>query len=84
MTKLRYKNDPTDSYETEFDSIDLWECLEHYKETGNIEPLENAISINNGNIRRALEIVKELSNWAEPTDNSYLKNRLNNIKNLLR
>ena len=32
--------------EVEFESNDLQKCLDHYKETGNIEPLENAICRN--------------------------------------
>jgi len=77
---------PTNQDESifEFDSTDLWECLEHYKETGEIEPLENAIAYNNGNKRRALAIVNELSEHYQTTDNNYLLNKLTNIKNLLR
>jgi len=80
----KYKNDPRDNYETFFDSTCLWECLEHYKETGNIEPLENAIAFNKGNQRRVFVHINELSDYANSIDNDYLKNKLTNIKNLLR
>lgn len=78
-------NHPANETNTEdfFDSTCLWECLEHYKETGNIEPLENAIAYTNGNKSRAKVQVNELIDYLRPSDNDYLKNKLTNIKNLL-
>jgi len=86
VTGLGNPNHPANRTNTEdfFDSTDLWDCLEHYKETENVEPLESAISYNNGNKRRAVAIVNELLEAHAHTDNSYLKNKLTNIKDLLR
>ena len=45
----------------EFSSLDLEECLDYCKDTGDFEPLENAIFENRRNIKRLKEI-KEIEN----------------------
>jgi len=87
VTGLGNPNHPANRTNTDdfFDSICLWECLDHYKETGNIEPLENAIAFNKGNQRRAVVQVKELIDLYSTLDGKeYIVNKLTNIKNLLR
>ena len=53
MTK--FKNDPTDEYQIEvFSSENLGECLDFYKETKDILPLENAIDVMDEKIQKTI------------------------------
>ena len=49
---------PANEQELQFNSTDLHECLEYFEETGDIEPLRTAISINAGRIRKIKTLLK--------------------------
>ena len=59
------QDNPIDG-EMQFDSTDLYECLDHFEKTGDIEPLKTAISINADRIRRVREYLKAdtITGWA--------------------
>jgi cystathionine beta-lyase family protein involved in aluminum resistance len=50
-------NHPANANEIEvvFESENIQECLDYYKLSGEIEPLENAISLNEENKKKAFE-----------------------------
>jgi hypothetical protein len=53
--KTKFKNDPTDEYEIEvFQSEDLSECLDYYKDTKDILPLENSIDVMEEKIEKTI------------------------------
>ena len=49
---------PANEQELQFNSTDLHECLEYFEETGDIEPLRTAISINADRIRKIKTLLK--------------------------
>ena len=52
---------PANEKETEsFVSIDLQECLDYYKDTRDLAPLENAIFENESNKKRAIKDLTEV------------------------
>ena len=70
--------------ELEFNSTDLFECLDYFKKNDEIEHLETAISLNHKNKSTAKILIQELLDAHNHTHNDYLKNQLTKIKNLLR
>jgi hypothetical protein len=79
-------NDPTEIDELfeDFESNNLEECLNYYKETKEIEPLEFAIADNKLKIETAIDNIQLLIDVARSTKNSYMANQLIQIKTNLK
>lgn len=67
-----------------FESNDISECLDYYKESGDISHLERAVFNHYTTKREINTIVKEIIEHYQLTDNIYLTNKLTIIKNKLR
>ncbi len=80
---VKYKNDPTDDYLTEeFNSNDLDECFDYFKETKDTEPLEKAITDNNTMIEKATADIQYLIDVARASGKlDFYANKLIAIRN---
>lgn len=81
--KNKYKNDPTEECDfDEFQSKDLSECLDYFKETKQIEPLENAITENETMLEKATADIQYLIDVARASGKlDFYANKLISIRN---
>lgn len=84
MSNFNIDGNPAEEMDLVFESSDLAECLDYFKQTDEIEHLETAISLTYKNKREAKILIQELLDAHSHTDNDFLKNKLTKIKNLLR
>jgi len=84
MPPFNIDGNPTEETDLVFDSTDLFECLDYFKQTDEIEHLETAISLTYKNKSEAKILIQELLDAHSHTHNDYLKKTLTKIKNLLR
>jgi len=63
-----------------FESNNLWECLDYTKEFKDFELIENAITLQNTIIEKAIIDLDFLIDTYHHTDQSLLKNKLVKIK----
>ena len=84
MSNFNIDGNPTEETDLVFDSTDLFECLDYAKQNDDYSHLETAISLNHKNKSNAKILIQELLDAHNHTDNDYLKNKLTNIKTLLR
>jgi hypothetical protein len=62
--------------ETVFESNILWDCLDYAKDTKDFELIENAITLQNTIIEKAILELDFLIDLNHQTENTYMKNRL--------
>jgi hypothetical protein len=70
-----------------FDSLDIYECLDHYeneKTDENFELLKGAISFKFKNINLAKDVLKATIDVAIQTENKYYENKLLETLKILR
>ena len=74
-----------DDLNDEFDSYDLYECLEYAKENNDFEQLEKAIAYHCKNIREAKEELVLLRDTATASGKAtFYKEKANKILNILK
>lgn len=77
-------NHPANQEEApEFQSEDLRECLDHFYETDDIDPLSHAIAEVLRTIESAHKDLVECINFARSSDNAFLANKLASIRTKL-
>jgi hypothetical protein len=65
---------------SEFQSEDLKECLDHFYETGDSEPLAEAIHETYNSLASVHSDLVECINFARSSDNAFLANKLATIR----
>ena len=76
-------NSNKNELEEDFNSLDLNECVEYFNKYEDSVPLKEAISHTLMNIKDANEKLNLLIEHATVEKNSFLKRKLNSIKNTL-
>jgi hypothetical protein len=69
--------------EEDFNSLDLNECMDYFKKYDDAEPLKEAISNTLMNVKDANDKINLLIEHAVVEKNSFLKKKLQSIKNTL-
>jgi arginyl-tRNA synthetase len=69
--------------EEDFNSLDLSECMEYFKKYDDSEPLKEAVNNTLMSIKDANDKLNLLIEHATVEKNSFLKRKLNSIKNTL-
>ena len=83
MTPYPFDESEGDFKELRFQSDDLYECLDHYETTGDIEPLRSAIAFVEGKKRATRTKIESLVDYSVQTGKEFIKNKLTEIKNNL-
>lgn len=80
--KTIFKNDPTESYNVieQFESENLSECLDYYKETKDILPLENAIDVMDEKVKKAINDIIHLTLGCRASGFTHTANALCEIR----
>lgn len=84
ITGLQDENSPLNITQLEeFNSTDLSKCLDFYKFTNDIDPLEVAIDENRRRLELATKLIVELTHFMREVENAYAANKLIEIRNIL-
>ena len=67
-----------------FESNNLWECLNYAKDTKDFELIENAITLQNTIIEKAVSELDFLIDLNHQTENTYMKNKLVKLRTELK
>ena len=84
ITGLHDENSPLNITQLEeFNSTDLSKCLDFYKFTKDIDPLEVAIDENRRKLELATKLIIELTHVMREVDNAFAANKLCKIRDIL-
>lgn len=76
---------PHEMENTEFDSTDLFECLDYFEENDDIEPLRLAISHNANQYKKAKEeLIFVIESMQVKGQLHFYINKINNVLNILK
>jgi len=76
--------DPTEEHEEVFNSSDLYDCRDYYVQTGDREPLDDAIILHQRKLNEARKELIFLIDLATQTENEFFVNRLTKLKHNLK